>query len=138
MKVILLIMIGISLLQADYIRDDDKEVVLDTTTNLMWQDDADVKTITKNWTDAIDYCEASAFGGFSDWRLPSFNELYLLADRSVYNPAISPVFTNVVSSSYWSSTTDASSTTYAWRVNFYYGYDNARVKTNTFYVRCVR
>ncbi len=137
MKIILLIMIGLSLLQADYIRDNTKEVVLDTTTNLMWQDDADAKTITKNWLDAINYCETLTLGDFNDWRLPSFNELYLLADRNVYNPAISPIFINV-SSLYWSSTTYAPNTTTAWFVNFDGGHDSVNYKTNMYYFRCVR
>ena len=138
MKIFFLMILGLSLLQADYIRDDTKDVVIDTTTNLMWQDDADADTITRDWVGAIDYCETSALGGFNDWRLPSFNELYLLVDISVYNPAISSIFINVISSDYWSSTTYAPNTTNAWLVNFYSGFDTAGTKTVTGYVRCVR
>ena len=127
-------MIGLSLLQADYIRNDTKEVVLDTTTNLMWQDDT---SPAMNWTGAIGYCEALTLGGFSDWRLPNFNELYMIADRTTHSPAISPVFTNVVSSNYWSSTTYAASTINAWFVDFLNGNDAAFRKTNIYYVRCV-
>lgn len=130
-------MIELSLLQADYIRDNTKDVVLNTISNLIWQDDANVSTITKNWIDAIDYCEESTLGGFNDWRLPNFNELYLLADRSIYNPGISPIFTNVVNANYWSSTTYKTNT-YAWIVDFYNGYDSASSKILTYYVRCVR
>lgn len=138
MKIILLIMIGLSLLQADFIRDDTKEVVLDTTTNLMWQDDANVTTVTKNWLDAIDYCETSTLGGFTDWRMPNHNELYLLADRSAYNPAISSVFTNINNFFYWCSTTLIIDINAAWGVTFSYSYNNADPKTNTHYFRCVR
>jgi hypothetical protein len=129
-------MIGLSLLQADYIRDDTKEVVLDTSTNLMWQDD--VTPAQMNWTDALSYCENSNLGGFSDWRLPNFNELYMIADRTTFSPAISSVFTNVVSDRYWSSTTRKTATTYAWAVQFDNGTDNARVKSDMNYIRCVR
>jgi hypothetical protein len=45
---------------------------------------------------------------------------------------------NVVSSNYWSSTTNASNTSNAWNVNFNNGNDNNNAKTNTNYVRCVR
>jgi len=133
-------MIGLSSLRAEYIRDNTSEVVLDTTTNLIWQDNN--KTIgdanKKTWSDAINYCESLEHGGSSEWRLPNFNELYMLADRSIYKPAISPVFQNVVSSYYWSSTTSASYASDAWVVSFNYGGDNAGDKTGTNFVRCVR
>lgn len=45
---------------------------------------------------------------------------------------------NVVTSNYWSSTTNASNTSNAWNVNFNNGNDNNDDKTNTNYVRCVR
>ena len=123
---------------ADFIRDDAKEVVNDTTTCLMWQDDNASKTVTKNWQEAIDYCENMNFAGFDDWRLPNFNELYSIGDRSRYNPAIKDAFVNVVSSDYWSSTTAASLTSYAWDVYFNNGFGYYNSKANGYYVRCVR
>ena len=125
-------------LNADFIRDGSKEVVLDTKTNLMWQDNNDTKTIKKNWSDAIDYCENLTLGGYSDWYLPNINELRSLADRSRYNPAIDPAFKNVVSYRYWSSTTDVGNTSNAWNVYFLGGDDGWDDKSDTYYVRCVR
>ncbi len=138
-SILFVLMSWISVLNADFIRDDDKYVVIDTSTQLMWQDNSDAKTLTKNWDDALAYCEALTLGPYNDWRLPNFNELYLLADRSIISsPAISSVFTNVFSSNYWSSTTNASNTSNAWNVNFNKGNDNWNDKTNSNYVRCVR
>jgi hypothetical protein len=138
MKSIFGVLLLVGMVQADFLRDNSKEVVLDTTTQLMWQDDANASSVTKTWTEAITHCEALTLGGHSDWRLPNFNELYMLADRSTYNPAISSVFQNVDTSNYWSSTTSASDTSYAWVVDFGNGYDFAWVKSDTNYVRCVR
>jgi len=123
-------------LQADYTRDATKNVVTDNSSGLMWQDDA-VGT-TMNWATALITCEALTLGGYSDWRLPNYNELYNLADRSRFNPVISPVFTKVVSDRYWTSTTYASNTSYAWVVNFDGGFDRWDNKTGSYYVRCVR
>ncbi len=123
-------------LQADYTRDATKNVVTDSSSGLMWQDDA-VGT-TMNWATALTTCEALTLGGYTDWRLPNYNELYNLADKNRANPAISPVFTKVVSDHYWSSTTYASNRDYAWDVNFNYGYDDAYYKPYNRYVRCVR
>jgi len=123
-------------LQADYTRDATKNVVTDNSSGLMWQDDAVGSTM--NWATALTTCEALTLGGYSDWRLPNYNELYNLADRSRTNPEISPVFTKVVSDDYWTSTTYASFTSYAWFVNFNYGDDYWDGKTDSNYVRCVR
>ena len=141
MRQILLILIGITIVtQADRFTKDG-DIVTDTQTNLQWQDDADVSDDTKqlNWQDAIDYCEALTLGGKEDWRLPNFNELYYIADRSRYNPAIYPnSFDHIASSGYWSATTLASHSDYAWGVNFEYGYDSNYDKGVSFFVRCVR
>lgn len=123
-------------LQADYTRDDAKNVVTDSTSGLMWQDNAVGSTI--NWATALTACENLTLGEYTDWRLPNYNELYHLADRSRSNPALSPVFTQVVSGYYWSSTTFASDTSSAWYVGFGYGGDYWDYKTTSYYVRCVR
>ena len=116
-------------------------VVKDTNTLLQWQDDysdnaSNIKIAT--WTAAIDYCEALGLAG-AGWRLPNKKELLSLVDYAVYNPSISSTFNNTISGYYWSSTTYANYTSYAWIVGFYRGYtDDGSNKTYTRYVRCVR
>jgi len=141
MKRILSIMIGLSLAaQADFTRDDTTQIVTDTRTGLQWQDNNDAKTITRKWTEAIRYCEDLNLGEHTDWRLPNFNELYFLADRSKRNPAISSVFQNIVSGYYWSSTAIVGDEGYAWYVYFYDGNGNGHWgnKSHAYHVRCVR
>ena len=139
MKRILLIVIGLSvLLLADFSRDDSVEIVTDNITGLQWQDDSDAKTVTKTWIEAINYCEALTLGGYSDWRLPNFNELYFLADRNTSSPTIDSVFQNVALSSYWQSTTIEGYKTYAWMVFFTNGLATVSHKSFTQNVRCVR
>ncbi len=144
-----------ALLFAAYTRDAASNTVYDDATNLIWQDepytveeasayiDGSEHGKVLQWANAIDYCEALDFAGQSDWRLPNFNELYMITDDSTYGPAmhmsISNGFVNVASSSfYWSSTTVASDTGNAWSVHFYYGVDYWYYKTDSHYVRCVR
>ncbi|MBA1438750.1 MAG: DUF1566 domain-containing protein [Epsilonproteobacteria bacterium] len=139
MRVILLLLIGFSLLlEADLLRDDTKEVVLDTTTNLMWQDNNETNSTTMNWSDAINYCESLTLGGYSDWHLPNLNELYSLPNRAKYNPAMDMGFKYLAASVYWSATTDASDTGFAWYVYFDLGHAHWYHKSNFHYVRCVR
>ena len=114
------------------------DIVTGHLTGLMWQDDADADTVEKTWQEAKNYCEAKSLGGYTDWYLPSIDELILITDSGRYGPAIDPVFQNVATSYYWSSTNRASVTSKAWNVYFYHGDDDWEYKTNTYYVRCVR
>jgi hypothetical protein len=52
--------------------------VLDTKTNLMWAAKDNGKDI--NWADAKSYCENYRGGGYTDWRMPTLDELAGLYD----------------------------------------------------------
>ena len=135
MKIILLIMIGLSLLHADFTKTGD--IVKDSVSHREWQDDAVGSPML--WESAIDYCESLNLGGYSDWRLPNLNELQSIVDRSKINPAIVNGFDNTSSNDYWSSTTYDRDKHGAWIVSFYYGVVNGSRKGGTSnYVRCVR
>ena len=157
MKKIFIIIIGLSsFLLADFTKSGD--IVTDNITTLEWQDNSDVNTTTKNWSDAIAYCENLSLGGLDDWRMPNINELLSIADkRKTTAPAINNVFDYVAYTPnnlalytvlYWSSTTpiEPNYTNTAITVNFNYGdeyyYDfwgDVAVKdSNTNYIRCVR
>ena len=74
---------------------------------------------TRDWSNSIINCEALVYAGFSDWRLPNLNELQSLANYGTYSPAINGTFfPNTQSYYYWSGTTFASSTGFAWGVYF--------------------
>ena len=149
---------------ANYTRDDAKEIVTDHVTGLMWQDDADAKNVKKQWlTDAnydtckdnnasaacsdtggdtvATYCASLNLGGYTDWRVPSADELAGILDYGRNNPSIDPTFQNTSTSHYWSATEHTSHTD-AWYVNFYQGYvrytDLFSNKSSKRYVRCVR
>jgi hypothetical protein len=122
----------------DLPRDNAKEVVIDPKTQLMWQDDANVKSVKKKWQGARDYCAALRFAGYDDWRLPKRLELLSITDKSKAKPAIKAKFANVVSGNYWSSSSFASNADAAWTVYFGNGGDGAFSKSNECYVRCVR
>ena len=54
--------------------------VLDTRTGLMWAARDNAANI--NWLGAKSYCENYRGGGYTDWRMPTQNELAALYDRS--------------------------------------------------------
>lgn len=128
----------INLLNADYLRDNSANIVLDTDTNLMWNDDSDAGTLTASWLDAITYCETKNLAGYDDWSLPNFNELFSIIARGHHNPALVSTFQNSASFNYWSSTTYQVSSNRAWRINFDHGHNNHDNKNNLNRVRCVR
>ncbi|VAY88018.1 hypothetical protein MNB_ARC-1_1282 [hydrothermal vent metagenome] len=139
-KNIVSLLLLVNLANADFIRDNQKEVVVDTATNLMWQDSNETNTTKRDWSEALSYCESLDFAGYSDWHLPNINELFGVVDISVFNPAMSSKFKSVVSAgNYWSSTTVAYVTPFAWSITFNYGQINqGDPKTQKNFVRCFR
>jgi len=88
------------------------------------------------WEAAISYCEGLDLSVHSDWRLPNRNELQSLADYTKYSSATT--FPDMRSSEYWSSTTIASYSCYAWYVSFDIGKVGDYYKSKLYYVRAVR
>ncbi|MBU43398.1 MAG: hypothetical protein CMN76_09285 [Spirochaetaceae bacterium] len=128
--------------------DNGNGTVTETTTGLIFQkcssgqtnDASCTGTVTNlTWKDALLYCYGLTLAGRSDWRLPALNELKLLLDRSVNNPASNAAqFPNTSNGFYWTSTTAHFNATSAWRLDFSVGNVLVTTKTVTYPARCVR
>jgi hypothetical protein len=114
----------------------DHVAVIDTRTNLMWAAHDGSKNALP-FEKCAAACKKLNVAGFNDWRMPTVEELFLLADRSKHSPAIdTDAFPSCTGGWYWSSTVDASSPSVcAWSVYFDYGsagcylqYSNGRVR----------
>ena len=110
----------------------------DSETGLMWQDNIEARTVTKDWQGAIDYCKNLKLAGYDDWRLPNIDELLSITDDKKSKPAIKNGFKNIVSGDYWSSSSDVSVSSNAWVVGFYAGGDGWGSKSYSYLIRCVR
>lgn len=111
--------------------------VIDTRTNLMWA----VEVLKRQtWKKAQASATELAIAGFKDWRLPSVEELFLLADRTRHDPAIDTnFFPKTPSDWFWTSTPAAwSPSGYAWIVYFDGGNSSWGGQGNEFRVRAVR
>ncbi len=139
MKMVLLIMIMLSVLDAEILRNDHTKVVKDTTLNLEWEDDKVTKNL--NYKEAIKYCANLSLRG-SGWKLPTQEQLRSIVDKTNFYPSIASAFTQTTmrdsNSMYWSSTIYEFNKDAAWLVGFWGGgdhYSTMKYKAN---VRCVR
>ena len=116
--------------------DNSDGTVTDTSTGLMWQQATAPGTST--WEQALLYCENLTFAGYPDWRLPTIAELESIYDVSSLTPAINTAyFPDTLASLYWSSTTIAEHSNWAWCVTPS-GFSHNQYKSSYSYVRAVR
>jgi len=123
-------------------------MVKDNVTGLIWENKTDDNSIhdkdnTYSWYDAQDVfiknLNTNAFGGATDWRLPTIKELASITNLKTYEPAIDKnFFYNNCVDFYWTSTTSSSYTNISWRINFYSGHDSYDFKSSPYYVTAVR
>lgn len=123
--------------------------VSDNTTGLMWMrcglgqkwDKKKCSGTPKDytWKDALLAADSLEFAGYSDWRLPSKNELESIVEERCYSPAINDkVFPDTPSVFFWSSSPFAGFSGGAWSVDFGFGAVNASDKDGAIPVRLVR
>lgn len=120
----------------------DTNCVVDHRTGLMWARNANLPSAIQSWTQAVAFCESLDYGGHTDWRLPSFNELVSLIDLRYRRPSLcntqgtgkwapndpfrnvqefsrdSPALSNICY--YWATTTTAGEPGGAWLVSVFY------------------
>jgi hypothetical protein len=144
----------IATVYGEYIRDSINGIVVDTSSGYMWQDNVSYNDSSFKWIDstssfgnpsAIKVCENLVLGGYSDWRVPNYNELLNLVDKDNYDKTSSTViytpavFENKINGWYWSSTSNISEKNQAWIINFGNGQQSdVGSKSTNSYTRCVR
>jgi len=110
-------------------QDNGDQTVTDKLTGLTWTKDGNTPGVStcepglvKTWQEALDYVKClntSSYLGHDDWRLPNINELESLVNIGEENFADwldFQGFANVQDANYWTSTTLAYNTRYAWVV----------------------
>jgi hypothetical protein len=118
-------------------RDSSRAVVKDMTNGLEWQDGGE--TVRRNWSGAKEYCRDLNFGGKSDWRLPTVEELYSITDqRKSSSPFVSREFQNMESNWFWSKTDCNKYSSASLVVDFSYGSGSWTHRSDYRSVVCVR
>jgi hypothetical protein len=130
-------------------------MVMDNESGLIWeakQNKDSVKNLedphdadnTYSWYDGdqkfLPALNDAHFGGFSDWRFPTLNELKTLVVLHRTRPDLyAAFFPDTLPAFYWSSTVNNNSTLGAWGINFgRNGYDYYEGKYGSYCVRAVR
>ena len=98
------------------------ELVHDNLTGLQWLKNANPAEFPVTWQEALDYIfrmNREKFAGRTDWRLPNRRELRSLMAFGTRKPALPPdhPFENVFLGWYWTSTTSAMDSCYAWYIH---------------------
>jgi len=118
------------------------KVYIEKETQLMWQDQAYVdaedgayangRSVSKvgNWNHATNYCRRLNYRGYSDWKLPTADEL-MHVHRQEGN-----VFTYFRGNDFWSSTPTSENRYYVVFPADAYQYKRKKREAN--YIRCVR
>ena len=117
-----------------YVRDDKKEIVLDSSSNRVYYDSTPSPKI--HFFKAWEYCQKMDYIGKQDWRVPSKDELRSLLELSRSTINIKHAFKNVKEEKYWTSTEDKYAQAY------YVDFDLGRYSTDKYTDRhrviCVR
>ncbi len=126
------------------------ETVIDRLAKLQWQDNSDARLVKKVYIlsencqkyckdtsgdTAETYCKNLRLGGFTNWRVPTLDELESIIDDS-RKPAINRKFQNTSYSTYWTSTVLASNAKCA--INFSRGKREYPYNASKQNIRCVR
>ncbi len=115
-------------------------VYTDTVSGLMWSRNGNIADEKMTWDDAMRWVEKLNYGGYSDWRLPTKDELEAFEKRGGESPFKwfnANGYKNVQDSNYWTSSI-ANYSAQAWVVSMEVAYKNYLSKNFNYYVWPVR
>lgn len=123
-------------------------IFYDRMTQLYWSESfpapATAPTMTSsNWAFAVNRCDALTFGGFTDWRMPTQNDMMTAILHSIRDlgykggtSATASNNSNFISSVddhyFWTSTSGSANTAYAWQYFMADGTAKVAQKSNSF------
>jgi hypothetical protein len=113
------------------------DLVKDELTSLEWF--SETQNLLMTWEEAIQFAENAEVSGYSDWRLPNIKEMQSLNDETKGNPSCNTsVFSGILVSKYWSSTSLSNQQGSAWYWDTRFGittYTDKNQRLNVILVR---
>ena len=118
-------------------------VTVDDSARLMWITDPAAVTpgMPPKWEEAAAVCDNLTYAGYSDWRLPTIEELRSIRNHDLCHPlAINSEYFHLSNPYlyFWSSTNMFLRPSYAKVISFFDGGESNFQKTENGQVRCVR
>ncbi len=139
MKILVLLLITLLTLNANVKRDKKREIVIDFTNKLVWQDSMDNLKMMLSQPDALEYCNELMHGGYGDWRIPEAEDYKTIVDKKNKPNHIHRSFRYVINEGYWAAKVHwRTMWTYADYMHFLSGTVYYDTKTKKKRVRCVR
>lgn len=127
-------LVGFLKLKAYFIQAIDSSVLVDPSTEYMWQKFEVGGEL--DWQNAIDFCKHWTWAGFNDWKLPDKSTLESMFGGS---SLLRDKFPNIKENScYWTSTSPSYGSSHAWNMNYFIRTMHQQYKSNLCNVRCVR
>ncbi len=118
----------------NFVRDAKENTVRDIRGGKLYTDIPNARKYT--FHEATEYCKGLRHGGYSDWRLPSLEELKSLFDFTRRPVSIRNSFHNTQKGIYWTSTPDRYEN--AWYIDYDLGRYNTEKYDRPFHAMCVR
>ncbi len=115
-----------------------EKIVTDNNTGLQWSRTVPQKDYSQD--EAVNYCRDLNYGGFTDWRLPDYEELWTIVDFGrIKSPSIDvDIFSSTPSDYFWTSSIDGSDSDLGLYIHFLYGISGKIKSSSSGYARCVR
>lgn len=135
MRFFLVVAILFGTLYAEFIKSEN--IVTDTSTKLMWQDNVEV-TYQEDIALGKVYCSELILNGYIDWRLPLIKELQGIMDQSGEKNFLNKKFIFLKEGHYWSDTPNVIDQNRYWYVDFQNGNVDSEAKETLNAIRCVR
>jgi hypothetical protein len=113
-------------------------IVIDKTSNIMWQDNQESTQHLEDITMAKTYCENLILNGYIDWKMATIEQLQSIIDITNKEIAVKKEFQYTSASKYWSMSNNIINTNQFWYVDFKTGIVNFSTKNDKYTVRCIR
>jgi hypothetical protein len=124
-----------------------EDVFVDSGTSLMWQAKDNG---AHNWYEAMGFeanifnskktniCGDLEYGGYSDWRMPTLEELDAITDKSKSPTVKDGIGIKIKAVAYWSSTRVPNTGDFSWVMNFLNGKSKDHAQSAENKVLCLR
>ena len=124
-----------SLFSGDFVKGEKR--VIDTKNNIMWQDNIEVTQYVEDSIMADVYCSELILNGYTDWKLPSIEQLISTLDIGV-SPSISKEFKYTSKNKYISTTKFILDKNKLWYIDFTSGKLSYGLNSDKYNIRCIR